>query len=127
MKNNKNSKDYQISEDLINGYSPEGFYDSEDDSNDKAILQIYKTHGIFPAVKFYKDIASEDLITSKDYVESLLVENNLMKSKEDQMKITNEKISKFEEKGKKMQKTGCSMILLAIIIIAVIAIVLMIV
>jgi hypothetical protein len=56
--------DYQISEDLIKGFGVEGFYEGNDenvDDTDKAVLQIYKTHGVFPAVKFYKDMSAESL------------------------------------------------------------------
>lgn len=117
--------DYQISEDLIKGFGVEGFYEGNDenvDDTDKAVLQIYKTHGVFPAVKFYKDMSAESLKDSREHVETLLVANGLIKSKEEKQKIDNDKINRLEEKGKKLQKSGCSLMVWGVVIIVVIII-----
>jgi len=121
----KNERDYQISEDLIKGFGVEGFYDGDDeneDGTDKATLQIYKTHGIFPAVKFYKDMSAESLKDSREHVESLLVANGLAKSKEEKQIIDNDKINRLEGKGKKLQKGGCSLIVWGILIVVMVII-----
>ena len=75
MKNN----DYEISKELINGGCPDGFYEGKKDDTDNAILQIQKTHGTLSAVKYYKDISSENMFESKKYVDSLLEKNGIKK------------------------------------------------
>jgi len=105
----KDEKEYQISEDLINGYSPDGFYDGDNnsvDDTDKAVLQIYKTHGLIHAVRFYKEMSSENLSDSKKYVQDILIKNGIIDAKNKTSKNNIMDLEKLDKAGTNLQKSG---------------------
>lgn len=108
MKYDKNSPEYKISQSLLDGFTPDGFYDSDINDTEKAIIQIYKTHGELHAVKFYKEMSSDSLTESRKQVNDILIKEGLIKE------TTQINKTSLEDKGNAIQKSGCSMIFIGI-------------